>query len=291
MEFPKVYVIIVWYNGAKWVQCNLESLLKSDLPVTIVCIDNSSTDNTVTLLNNYSDVITLIQAPSNLGFGKANNLGIDLAIKENADYVFLLNQDTWVYPDTIDKLVTTASQYLDYGIISPMHLAPNEKDLDINFKMYFDKSTFKYEGFVKPVTFVNAAAWLIPMHVLKKVSYFEPLFDHYGEDRNFVDRIIFHNYKIGIDTKAKITHDRVVIRNYNKDLIQCKYKILATLLNPNLTEKQAKLEALKNVFGLPKYFLKFYGLIACSKLFIKLSVYYKLQLQSWTLIKQARNSY
>lgn len=43
----------------------------------------------------YPQVI-LIENHENLGFGKANNIGIEIALKNNANFVFLLNQDAWV---------------------------------------------------------------------------------------------------------------------------------------------------------------------------------------------------
>jgi len=290
MEFPKIYVIIVWFNGSKWVHRNLNSLLKSNLPVNIICVDNCSTDNTFALLQDFSNDITLIQTKSNLGFGKANNIALELALKDEVDFVFLLNQDTWIYPETIENLVNIAQQNSDFGILSPMHLAPNEKDLDINFNTYLSKAFDRNDSIIE-VPFVNAAAWLIPLVALQKVSYFEPLFGHYGEDRNFVDRMQFHNYKIGIIEQAKITHDRTVVRNFNKDIIQCQYKILSILLNPNLSENQAKKMALKNVIGLPKYFFKFYGLAKSFQLFLKLNSYFKTQMSNWVTIQKARNSY
>lgn len=290
MEFPKVYVIIVWYNGAQWVQCNLVSLKKSNLPVHIICIDNCSTDSTVALLQEFKHDITFIKASSNLGFGKANNIGIELALSEKADFVFLLNQDTWIYPNTVENLVKAAQQNPEFGIISPTHLAPNEKDLDANFKTYLNRKIGTVNAIIN-VPFVNAAAWLIPFAALRKVSYFEPLFAHYGEDRNFVDRMIYHNYKIGIIENSKITHDRTITRNFTKDIIQCQYKILSILLNPNLTESQAKAEARKNIIGLPKYFFKFYGFVKAVQLFFKLNTYYQSQLNNWQKIKEARNLY
>ncbi len=290
MQFPTVYVIIVWYNGAKWVKKNIESLINSKHPVKIVCIDNGSTDQTVALLQEYKKHVHIVQSPENLGFGKANNIGIEAALKQNADYVFLLNQDTWVYPETIGNLLKTAKNNPEYGIVSPIHLAPNESDFDANFKTYLSKAT-DTNSELSAVPFVNAAAWLIPKKALKKVSYFEPLFGHYGEDRNFVDRMIFHAFKIGIDHSAKITHDRVITRNFNKDLIQSEYKILATLLNPNLTEQQALQLGFKNVLGLPKYFYKFYGLKKSVSLFLKLRTYYSAQIKRWKEIQHARSLY
>lgn len=290
MQFPTVYVIIVWYNGAKWVKKNIESLLNSKHPVKIVCIDNGSTDQTVALLQEYKKHIHFIQSTNNLGFGKANNIGIEFALKQNADYVFLLNQDTWVYPDTIGNLVKTAKNNSAYGIVSPLHLAPNETDLDGNFNTYLSKAT-DINNQVSTVPFVNAAAWLIPKKALKKVSYFEPLFGHYGEDRNFVDRIIYHSFKVGIDHSAKITHDRVITRNFNKDVTQSEYKILSTLLNPNLSEQQALQLGFKNVLGLPKYFYKYYGLNKSVSLFLKLRKYYSVQIKRWKEIQHARSLY
>lgn len=290
MGFAKVYVIIVWYNGAKWVTRNIQSLLNSNIPVQIICIDNCSTDQTETLLKQFPQ-ITYIKAPSNLGFGKANNIGIDLALKQQADYVFLLNQDTWIYPETIENLVNAAKQNPEYGIVSPIHLAPNETDWDLNFKTYFDRATFAENKNLVEVPFVNAAAWLIPYQALQKVSYFEPLYGHYGEDRNFADRMLFHNFKIAVATNAKITHDRMIVRNFNKDIIQCQYKILSILLDPNKSEKNAKREALKNVIGLPKYFYKFYGFKKAFSLFLNLNSYYKAQMQNWEQLKKARSFY
>jgi GT2 family glycosyltransferase len=48
--------------------------------------------------------VNLIETDKNLGFGKANNIGIHYAMEQDCDYVFLLNQDAWILPDTIEKL-------------------------------------------------------------------------------------------------------------------------------------------------------------------------------------------
>lgn len=49
--------------------------------------------------------VNLITSDINLGFGQGNNKGIRYALENEADYVFLLNQDAWIEPDTIsDKL-------------------------------------------------------------------------------------------------------------------------------------------------------------------------------------------
>ena len=98
-----VFVVIVTYNGAVWLDRNLSSLRHSDYPVTTIAVDNNSTDASIEILEKYSEA-DVIKSGENLGFGKANNIGITKALEQGADYVFLLNQDAWIFPDTISSL-------------------------------------------------------------------------------------------------------------------------------------------------------------------------------------------
>ena len=45
-----------------------------------------------------------------------------MALEENYDYVFLVNQDAWIEPNTVGTLVGLAEKYPDYGVLSPVHL-------------------------------------------------------------------------------------------------------------------------------------------------------------------------
>lgn len=268
-----VFVIIVTYNGARWIDKNITSLLHSAYPVRIIAVDNNSTDNSAALLKNFPEV-DLVQSHDNLGFGKANNIGIRRALQQGADYVFLLNQDAWVFSQTVGSLVHKMEVQPQFGIMSPMHYAANETDPDAGFATYYGRKTGGTSNNTAIVPFVNAAAWLVSRSCIEKVGYFEPLFGHYGEDRNYCDRVAYHNFLIGIDADAKIVHDRVITRNINKDLVQSKYKILAVLINPRHGFAKAWLLGLKEVFGLPKYFAKFYGTGKATQLFFKLAGYY-----------------
>ena len=284
----KVFVVIVTYNGAHWVDRNISSLLQSDYPVTIIVIDNCSTDDTVALLDKYKEV-DLIQANENLGFGKGNNIGIQKALAQGADYVFLLNQDAWVFDNTIGSLVEKMEKNTQLGILSPMHYSGNGKSYDTAFSTYLSRSysDLQYINSVA-VPFVNAAAWMISRKCIEQVGFFEPLFSHYGEDRNYCDRVKYHRFVIGIDLDAKIIHDRVITRNLKKDIIQSKYKILATLLDINYSYSQSCILALKEAIGLPKYFSKFYGVGGAISLFFKLITYYISNVFNAGKIKQAR---
>jgi GT2 family glycosyltransferase len=253
----KVFVIIVTYNGARWIDKNITALLQSAYPVHIIAVDNQSTDNSVALLRQYPQV-DVVETGANLGFGKANNIGMKKALDEGADYLFLLNQDAWVFEDTVGKLVERLEGETLMGILSPMHFSGDGETLDASFETYYSRATSKNNQ-LAVVPFVNAAAWMLPRHCVEKVGYFEPLFSHYGEDRNYTDRVAYHKLLIGIDETCKIVHDRVITRNYNKDLTQSRYRVLSELINPNYDTATSYIKALHQALGQPTYFAKFYG--------------------------------
>ena len=287
----KIFVIIVTYNGSKWIEKCISSVLKSSYLVEIIMIDNNSNDDTVSIIKQFPQV-HLIESQQNLGFGKANNLGIDLALQKNADCIFLLNQDTWIFEDTISNLVIVAENNTSFGILSPMHLSGDGVNLDESFKVYYNRKLEISENQnISIVSFVNAAAWLIPKSCLEKVGKFEPLFSHYGEDRNYCDRVLYHNFKIGIVENAKICHDRKIVRNFKKDIVQSKYAILSKVLNINHTLLGSYFDGLKSVFGLPKYFLKNYGFLKIINLFFRLLFYYIALIISIPKIVKTRQSF
>lgn len=217
----KVYVIIVTYNGKQWYDACFGSLRLSEIPLETVVIDNASSDDTVAYITQHYPEVTLIQSTTNLGFGQANNVGIRKAMENSADYVFLLNQDAWIYPDTIATLVTIAQNNTEYGILSPVHLTANktaiEKDLlhwIADYKvtdscMVSDLFCHQKLKDVYNTTYVNAAAWLLPKSTLETIGGFDPIFFHYGEDDNYMSRVLFHGFKIGICPVVTVCHDTV----------------------------------------------------------------------------------
>ena len=281
--------MIVTYNGAHWIDRNIPSLSDSAYPVNIIVVDNKSTDNTLKLLEKYPGV-DVIKSEANLGFGKANNIGMHRALSLGADYLFLLNQDAWIFKDTISVLVAKMQKYPKVGLLSPLHFSANAIDLDQSFATYYGRKTQELDSYTAVVPFVNAAAWMLSKECVNKVGFFEPLFGHYGEDRNYCDRVACHKFLIAVDGDARIVHDRVITRNFNKDLIQSKFKILATLLNVNRSIGKSYMLGVKEALGLPKYFSKFYGWPKASMLLFKLIIYYLIQIFNLSQIIKARNN-
>ena len=212
----RIIVIIVTYNAMMWVDRCFGSLQCSGVVPDVFVIDNGSTDGTQAYIKEHYPLVMFWQSEENLGFGKANNIGLQYALDNQYDYVYLLNQDAWVMSDTFETMIAISENHPEYGILSPLQYKGDERNLDDYFSRLLTNYGRNY-GFIndilahelKPiydVKSVMAAHWLITNACLLKVGGFSPTFPHYGEDDNYCDRIRFHGYKIGVIPAAKAVH-------------------------------------------------------------------------------------
>lgn len=209
-----IYILIVTYNAMPWIQKCLESC--RDLKVIVV--DNNSSDGTVRFIKENFPKVHVLPQKENLGFGQGNNMGIRYALEQGTDFVFLLNQDAYLQEGCIEKLVAVQQQHPGYGILSPIHYNGAGSNLDDKFLLYLNRykiqETLLFDTFknslseIYSIEFVNAAGWLITRKCLETVGGFDPLFFHYGEDRNYCQRVQYHGFKVGIVPTALIYHDR-----------------------------------------------------------------------------------
>ncbi|PZU83522.1 MAG: glycosyltransferase family 2 protein [Chryseobacterium sp.] len=252
----KVATIIVTYNGEKWIERCLDSVMSSSYPTDVFVVDNSSTDNTLSLLKSYN-VFDLEVSETNLGFGAANNIALDKALKLDYDYFFLINQDVYIESNMIEKLIAFSDSHPESGIIAPIQYDSTGQKIDTNFIQYISLSIEKESYY--DTSFVNAAAWLVTKKCLKTTGFFNSLmFPHYGEDRDFCNRVKFHNFSILITKGINVIHDRNQKMSLEKSIKLSKIKLLTIFLDPNYTKYQSNKIALINVLGMAKFFLKKY---------------------------------
>ena len=268
----RTFVIIVTFNGMQWIEKCLKSFVNTSVKLDIIVIDNNSSDGTVSYIKKQYPEIILFEQKTNLGFGKANNLGMSYALNNNCDYVFLLNQDAYLEVDSIGRMIEVYKENSEYGILSPIHLNGEGNKLDKNFSNYlrYDSNNYFYHDAINqqlepvyPFPFVNAAAWLLPVSTLKRIGGFDPIFFHYGEDNNYCQRALFHSLKTGVVTNAFIRHDReaVVKRFFKTDDDKLKNKeIQLKLVFGNLNiDNGTELYSLKakHLIIILKFFLQF----------------------------------
>lgn len=214
----KILTVIVTYNAMQWAEHCFGSLKETTIKSDVYVIDNGSSDGTQSFIkDNYPQVI-LYQSEKNLGFGKANNIGLQYALDNEYDYVYLLNQDAWVFPDTFEQLIGISKSHPNFGILSPFQMQADLLHVDRAFQgaimsscsgndmlsaLYCGQREDLYE-----VDGVMAAHWFMTIESIRKTGGFSPTFPHYGEDDNYLDRLKYMGFKVGVVTSLKVVHDR-----------------------------------------------------------------------------------
>ncbi|MFM8179494.1 MAG: glycosyltransferase, partial [Candidatus Kapaibacterium sp.] len=108
-------IVIVNYNVREFLQQCLESIDRSDhsLSFEVIVVDNDSHDQSVSILGPKFPHVQFVALDENLGFGRANNIGLRRA---RGRYILLLNPDTLIQEDTIDTMVRYMDDHPDVGI-------------------------------------------------------------------------------------------------------------------------------------------------------------------------------
>ena len=114
---PSIYVVILSWNGREDSLACLESLGKiADPPFRIILVDNGSVDGTAEAVRAGYPSVEVVATGKNLGFPGGNNVGIRRALKDGADYVCLLNNDTVVDPSFLAEFLAAAGRFPEGGI-------------------------------------------------------------------------------------------------------------------------------------------------------------------------------
>ena len=165
----------------------------------------------------YKRQVVYLKSAVNLGFSGGNNLGVKYAIEHGADYVLLLNNDTVVEPDFVEKLVDAADRHRDAGILTGKIIYYSKPDYlwYAGGYMNLDKAKIHHyhirekdfnDTIEKSVTFATGCLMMIPRAIINKFGCFDDIFFMYSEDAEFCSRILKNGYKIWYIPTAKIYH-------------------------------------------------------------------------------------
>ncbi|RJP72912.1 MAG: glycosyltransferase family 2 protein, partial [Candidatus Zixiibacteriota bacterium] len=108
---PSLAVIVVNWNRRDDTLACLASLALVTYPhFRVILVDNGSTDGSVAAVRERFPRVQVIESPVNLRFAGGNNLGLREVLARGDDYALLLNNDTTVDADFLDKLVAAAQE-------------------------------------------------------------------------------------------------------------------------------------------------------------------------------------
>lgn len=267
---PFVSIVILNYNQLK-VSCEfLDSCkLLTYSNYEIILVDNASKEDPTTYVKEHYPEVIVIRNQENLGFTGGNNVGIAAA---KGDYIFVVNNDTEVTPNLLEKLVEPFENDLSIGVVSP------------KIKYYSNPTLIQYAGYtaMNPFTgqavavggkqqdlgqfntsgytyFAHGAAMLVKREVIEKVGAFADEFFIYYEELDWGERIRRAGYNIYYQADAEIFHKESVTMGKEspmKAYYHTRNRIL--FMRRNTTATQFALFMLfLTAFVIPKALLKY----------------------------------
>ena len=141
---PLISVVVLNWNGAADTLACLDSLAcLTYTNFNVVVVDNGSTDDSLARLQSYSAPypLALLENGLNLGYAGGNNVGTRHALQNGADFVLLLNNDTTVAPDLLERLLEAAQRNPDAGIFSARIMY-----FDVPERVWFDGARWNPSG-------------------------------------------------------------------------------------------------------------------------------------------------
>jgi GT2 family glycosyltransferase len=212
-NYPKVFIIILNYNGKEVIKKCLASVFKLNYPnFEVVLVDNNSTDGSLELAKTNFSKATFIKNTENLGYAMGNNIGIRFALERAADFVLLLNNDTEVDRDFLTKLMEVAQKDGQIGVLSPVIFAGDTKKIWFSggkidwLKMrtrHLQKN--KTEEYFES-EFITGCSMLIRATVFKKIGLLDEDFFLYWEDVDFSFRVKKAGFKNVVVSASWINH-------------------------------------------------------------------------------------
>ena len=115
---PLVAIIVLNWNGKEdTLECLASIRQLAYQNYKAIVVDNGSTDDSVAAIRAMFPEFTVLETHENLGYAGGNNVGIRQALVHEAEFILVLNNDTVVSPQLLNKLVSGAAQHPDAGIL------------------------------------------------------------------------------------------------------------------------------------------------------------------------------
>lgn len=209
---PVTCVILNWNGWRDTLEC-LDALKRSTYSnLSIVVVDNGSTNDSVARIKSSRPDILLLENGKNLGFAGGNNIGIRHATAHGAEYVWLLNNDTWPASDALTALVAKAMTDDCIGAVgSVCYFADTPSKVEawggarVNLWIAYGRNSTKPR---KDDWFhsLNGTSILVSVAALKDAGLLDEGFFLYWEDTEFCLRLRKRGWRIAVAPDSRIEH-------------------------------------------------------------------------------------
>ena len=213
---PKVSIIVLNWNGKKFLKNCLDSLQKVTYsPLEIIVVDNNSTDGSQEFVKtNYQKVI-LIENKENYGFAKGNNIGFKAS---TGDYILILNNDTVVTSNFLSPLIKDFEDNPEIACLQPQIRLSKDKELLDGVGAFLTFTGFLYHfGYLKDrmepkynkkmrIFSAKGACMLLRKKAIEKVGLFDEDFFIFFEETDLCFRLWLAGYSVMYDPNSVIYH-------------------------------------------------------------------------------------
>ena len=219
-----VSIVIVSFNAREHLERCLEEVGGGAHEVVVV--DNASADGSPALVRERYPSVKLIELSENLGFGAANNVGMDAAA---GDLFLLLNSDAWPLGDAIERLAAFAADHRRAGVVGPRLRNPDGSlqrsvrgwptpwrlATEYLFLRRLGRRTRAFNAFygagfdhesVRSVEVVKGAVMLVRREAFEAIGGFDPDFFMYGEEMDLCYRVGRAGWEVVFDPGAEFVH-------------------------------------------------------------------------------------
>jgi len=229
----EISIVILHFSGREQTEVCLDSIKKlnlKDLEIKVFVVNNNPKENLNSLKRKFKEFVFL-ETGKNLGYAGGNNVGIKKAISGKSDFVFVINNDTFLDKDALTELVKASVSDEKIGILGPkIYFAPG---YEFHKERYQAKDKGKviwyagglidwqnvvsshrgvdevdhgqYDTLIE-TDFVSGCAMLVRKEVFQKIGFFDERFFLYWEDVDFCQRAKKVGFKIMFVPQAKLWH-------------------------------------------------------------------------------------
>jgi len=226
MNYPEhkvVYIIILNWNGLKDTLECVKSCLKLDYPLfKIVIVDNDSDDGSENMIRESFPSLRLIRTGANLGYAGGNNAGIRHAIEGDADYIWLMNNDTTVDANALTELVKIAetdpsigmvgSKILSYLQPTVLLYAGGRVDLAVGETEHIgygceDRGQFDLGG---DTGYITGCSLLVKRQVIEEIGLMNEVYFLYFEETEWCAKAKARDYRLMYAPRSVVYHKESV---------------------------------------------------------------------------------
>lgn len=215
-------IVICNFNKKEYLRQCLTSVLASDLPkeeYEVIVVDNASTDGAPQMVKEEFGQVILLENAENTGGSGGFARGMQYAINKEYEYVYLLDNDTKLYKDTLSIMLNYIKKHKKVGVVGAKICLMDCPDILQELGSFIDYDKFEVSTPLKghkdnkanlppsvACDYLPACCLVVTKEVLRKVSIFDVRHFIYWDDMDWCARVKKSGYEIHAIRDAKVLH-------------------------------------------------------------------------------------